>query len=816
MLAKAHGSMTDSAMSATLRGRRRLTRPWRQALTGMSMLGIMALAPQPGHADHPKIKQYTQVSEAEKINLGLLQLEQEMQLRQLSLTKAAASRAYGTQGDGIKLDLLMRYVDADAEAQLVQAGAEIRHVSIAHRRVSVVVEYPSVIYALAQLSAVEMISPEYGAVVHTGSVDGRASEAMMADIARLATSLDGAGQTVGILSDSFARSSSVRDSSTTPASGQAGTLRNSRPQQSGDLPPAVILRHDGVFGSDEGAAMGELVHDVAPGAAIAFHTAFTGQGGFADGITDLCTTAGATVVVDDVIYFAEPMYQDGIIAQAAAACVAAGVPYFSSAGNGANRGFRQLFADIAAADDGATTPSSNDLHDWGNGDGFLDVTLPPGASIRAVLQWNQPFASVSPGQGAEIDLDLYITPTPNVAGLANPLRSSRDVQGTTGSPRGDALEIVFYRNVTSQPETVYLAIEHFDGNQGMIPQDATTPLEFRIVFFESNSGTRIQGITDGSSAFGGPTLYGHAAAPGVVSVGAVPWFDTPVFNPGLEATGVTDPESFSSRGGHISILFDANGAFAPRTSFEPDMAAVDGNNTTFFGRNLSLGGVFGEPDAFPNFFGTSAAAPNAAAVAALMRQLNGLLTPAEITAAFVNTAIDITGFRAGPGRDDVTGAGLIDANAAIGSVMQGPNGVINTPAGHVTVEQGGAVTFTGTGFSNDGHVPLSFFWDFGGGAANSTLEDPGSVTFNTAGIFTVRFIVTDSQGTSDPAPATLTVTVINPAETRGGGGGGGGGCTLNPNAAGDFTLIAALACILAYLGRKRMWSNLRTRRDSVC
>jgi len=815
MVAKAFGSMTDSTLSVTQHGRRRLARPWRQVLTGMSVLCIMALAPLSGYAGHPKVEPYSQASEAEKINLGLLQLEQEMRQQQLSFTKAATSRAYGTQGDGVKLDILMRYVDTNVEAQLVQAGAELRHVSMAHRRVSVVVHSPSMIYVLAQLPAVEMISPEYGAVVHTGSVDGRASEAMMADIVRLATSLDGSGQTVGILSDSFARSSSVRDSATTPVAGQPGTLTNSRPQRSGDLPPTMTLRHDGVFGRDEGAAMAELVHDIAPGAAIAFHTAFTGQAGFADGITDLCTTAGSTVVVDDVIYFAEPMYQDGIIAQAAAACVAEGVPYFSAAGNGANRGFRQLFNDITGADDTAATPSGNDLHDWGNGDSFLDVTLPPGASIRVVLQWNQPFASVSLGQGAEVDLDLYITPTPDAAGLANPLRSSRDVQGTTGFPSGDALEIAFYHNATPQPETVYLAIEHFDGKQDTIPQDDTTPLEFRLVFFESNAGTQIQGITNGSSAFGGPTMYGHAVAPGVVSVGAVPWFDTPVFNPGFEATGVTDPERFSSRGGDISILFDANGAFAPRTSFEPDIAAVDGNNTTFFGRTLSLSGAFGEPDSFPNFFGTSAAAPNAAAVAALMRQLNGLLTPAEITAAFVNTAVDITGFRAAPGRDDVTGAGLIDANTAIGSVLQGPNGVINTPAGHVTMDQGDAVTLTGTGISNDGHVPLSFFWDFDSGAPNSTLEDPGRVTFHTAGVFTVRFIVTDSQGTSDPTPAMVTITVIAPAQTRSGSGGGGGGCTLNLDAAGDFTLVTALGCILAYLGRKRMWSNRRTRRGFV-
>jgi hypothetical protein len=73
----------------------------------------------------------------------------------------------------------------------------------------------------------------------------------------------------------------------------------------------------------------------------------------------------------------------------------------------------------------------------------------------------------------------------------------------------------------------------------------------------------------------------------------------------------------------------------------------------------------------------------------------------------------------------------------------------------------------------------------------------------------VRFIVTDSQGMRDPEPPTLTVTVIAPVETRGGRSGGGGGCTPDLNAAGDFTLVAALGCILAYLGLRRMRSNLR-------
>ena len=66
---------------------------------------------------------------------------------------------------------------------------------------------------------------------------------------------------------------------------------------------------------DEGRAMLQIVHDVAPGADLAFHTAYTGFAGFANGIVDLAN-AGARVIADDVIYLGEPMFMDGVIAQA--------------------------------------------------------------------------------------------------------------------------------------------------------------------------------------------------------------------------------------------------------------------------------------------------------------------------------------------------------------------------------------------------------------------------------------------------------------------------------------------------------------------
>ena len=67
--------------------------------------------------------------------------------------------------------------------------------------------------------------------------------------------------------------------------------------------------------ADEGRAMMQLIHDVAPGSPLAFYTAFVSQEDFAAGIRALAD-AGSQVIVDDVIYFAEPMFEDGIIAQA--------------------------------------------------------------------------------------------------------------------------------------------------------------------------------------------------------------------------------------------------------------------------------------------------------------------------------------------------------------------------------------------------------------------------------------------------------------------------------------------------------------------
>ena len=99
------------------------------------------------------------------------------------------------------------------------------------------------------------------------------------------------------------------------------------------------------------------------------------------------------------------------------------------------------------------------------------------------------------------------------------------------------------------------------------------------------------------------------------------------------------PEPYNSFG-PVTIYFDANGnrLANPTVREEPTISAVDGVNTTFFPQPVDQNDSDG--DTYPNFYGTSAAAPHAAAVAALLLQAGG--GSGSITAARMRTLLEST------------------------------------------------------------------------------------------------------------------------------------------------------------------------------
>ncbi len=201
------------------------------------------------------------------------------------------------------------------------------------------------------------------------------------------------------------------------------------------------------------------------------------------------------------------------------------------------------------------------------------------------------------------------------------------------------------------------------------------------------------------------TIFGHANAAGAEAVGAAYFGFTPEF-------GVSPPvvEWFSSAGS-TPIFFDASGVPLPTPAVraKPGIVAPDGVSSTFPGL----------------FFGTSAAAPHAAGVAALILEAAGPLPPADVYAALEGTAIDMddpatAGFDVG--FDYGTGFGLVDAVLAVDEVVA-PVLTITKSVDRMTASPGDTLVYTLT-YRNTGN----------GRATGVTVSDvvPAHTTFVSA------------------------------------------------------------------------------------
>lgn len=375
-------------------------------------------------------------------------------------------------------------------------------------------------------------------------------------------------------------------------------------QATGDLPPNVQVLVDGGAGStDEGRAMAEIVYDTVPGVTnMAFATGFAaGPVEKAANITAL-RESGVKVIADDTTFLTEPFFQDGVVAQAVDTAKAADVVYAVSAGNRARQSWEGTFVPTAAG-----------FHDFGGGDQIQSIaTVPQNTTIVVSFQWGERFG------GATTDLDLQLYNMANVAG--GPVQTSGDDNIQNGNPR----ELLVFTNPSGGAVNVGLAIRRLAG--------AGTPFMKWI----GNRGTYNIEHDVGADAIDPDS----ASAFGALTVAAVKHDDF----------GVDTPEPFSSRGPKLR-LFDSNGNPLPanqRVRQKPDIAGADGVGTTVTG--------------FDPFFGTSAAAPSVAGVAALVRSANPALSADQVSAILRSAATSCEA----PGQPDSDcGFGFVAADAAV-------------------------------------------------------------------------------------------------------------------------------------------------------
>ena len=599
---------------------------------------------------------------------------------------------------------------------------------------------------------------------------------------------EGTGMSIGFISDSIGNTATDVTNFDLPGAGNNPV----------NTQPVVILQD--LPGTDEGRGMGQIVYKMAPKARIGFATANGGEVNFANNIRALAALPGfeyppeiqkgfkADTICDDVGYSDEPFFEDGLIANAVDDVFAAGVSYFSSAGN--DIGTYDYDSDYRNVPNGpgaldgtninlAGVPTNlyqGGFHNFNPNPGQQDVAQTvnvPSSPPATNFQWDDPYNQVlnfdpNPiytAQGDYVNMPLtFVTPSLTagqnyVITVTADEGSSFDAIVTIKDPNDN---IIVNNQDTGTDETINLyppvtgpytiIVTNFGGTTGAFtvnvyngfnPQLST---DFNLLVFDLEGNyLSTSSLTTNNYATNIPFEFGATkpkagqlqvqyviarssvpAAPqpathirwiirgnGLSGIGPAEYFtvNTPNIKGHAMANGcngtaaysvfrMSIPEYFTSPG-PATVYFDTMGNRLPipEVRFQPGIAAADNANTSFFG-----GDDVGDLDTKPNFSGTSAAAPHAAAIAALVLEAHG--GPGSVTPSQMKELLHSTTFEHdldpnyASGKAFTTDGGVFRFSANTDLGLNPSSGINNV--NHLTLSYEGPGAITSVVFNQEG------------------------------------------------------------------------------------------------------------------
>jgi len=453
------------------------------------------------------------------------------------------------------------YLEASASSHVLDpyCGVEMRDEDNKIAAAWVPVDGLDTLVSLPEVRGVRTVIPP---VTRSGSVSTEGDSILNSSMLRELYGVSGAGIKIGIISDGV---DSLADA-----------------VASGDLPDNVtVLRNEvgEAEGDDEGTAMLEIVHDIAPGAELYFHDCGNTRYEFNAAI-DALVDAGCKVVCDDIGWLGEPYFEDGVVASHVSEVIKThDILYVSSAGNSAESHYQGMFYDAGEG-----------WHDFSGGRGGvkdLRLNVFPSEEVWIFLEWDDPWRQ------SGNDYDLYLIGENS----SEILMDSIDTQDGNGLP----LESIMYGNEGRKSLNASVRVLKKSGE--------ARELELYIFYARD---------IDPSYLVAEDSIFGHPAVPEAVAVGAI----------AADDPDCDDIENFSSRG-PVTIAYPTR-----ETRLKTDISGIDRVSIT------GAGG-FGYPDGDSACFsGTSASAPHVAAVAGLVWSAFPEKSATDIRTLLYSSAVD--------------------------------------------------------------------------------------------------------------------------------------------------------------------------------